>query len=127
MPTTVGESHEKLNPISKKSTLKGGEMTRVNRNIVTVLKVLAGGISFLVIYFILTGPAWTQNLELYEPLEAGFCGDVQLNCVKMVLKETEIFYVVFDRGKLIAITRVHDGKETVIWGKLPLRKNEKDI
>lgn len=103
-------------------------MTRVNRNIVTVLKVLAGTVAFTLVWLILTGDAWTQELEKYQPIAGGFCGDVQLNCIKMIPADTDIFYAVFKDGKIIAITRVKpDGKEETIWGKLPLRKGEQNI
>ncbi len=102
-------------------------MNRVNRNIVMVLKVLAGVIGFTLVWLILRGDAWSQELEKYVPINAGFCGDVQLNCIKAIPKETDIFYIIFDKGKIIAITKVSGDKEEIVWGRLPLKPNEKDL
>ena len=98
------------------------------KNTVTVLAT----IGFLIAYLFLTDKARGQELEKYEPIAGGFCGDVQLNCVKMIPKGTDIFYAIIQNGKIIAITRVigEDGKEEVVWGKLPrlpLKKGERDI
>ena len=102
----------------------------VNRNITTALKVFVAGIAFLCVYLLLTGSAWSAELDKYEPLTVGFCEDVNnLPCVKMVLKDTKIFYAVFSMdGKLIAITRVKpDGSEETIFGKLPPKKGEHEL
>jgi hypothetical protein len=46
----------------------------------------------------------------------------------MLLKDVAIYFAVLsEEGKLIAITKVLDGKEEVIWGKLPLKANEKEL
>lgn len=104
-------------------------MTRVNRNIVTVLKVLAGSIAFIIVYLSLSGRVFGAELDKYEPISAGVCKDVELPCVFMMRKDTPFFYAVFKDGKLIAITELKGGKETVIWGtlKLPLKKGESEI
>ena len=90
------------------------------------VKLLVGTLAFLVVYFILTGRVWSQELEKYEPINVGFCKDVQLPCARLVLKGTDFFYAVFKEGRLIAITKISKGKEEVIWGKL-LKPNEKEL
>ena len=102
----------------------------MERNIVMVLKALAGLTAFIIVYLSLTGRAWSAELDKYEPLSASICEDVQLPCVLMMRKDTPFFYAVFKDGKLIAITELKPGgKEVVIWGtlKLPLKKGEHDI
>lgn len=83
----------------------------------------------LVVLAILTGPAWSAELDKYQPVQVGLCEDVQLPCAKMVLKDTKFFYAVFSmEGKLIAITKVKpDGSEETIFGKLPLKKGEHEL
>lgn len=66
-----------------------------------------------------------QDLNKYIPVEIGFCEDVGLRCASMIPIDTPMFYAVFsDEGKLIAITKIVGKKETTVWGKLPLKKNE---
>lgn len=86
----------------------------------------------LLVWAILNGPAWSAELDKYDPIQAGMCEDVASPCVKMVLKNTTFFYAIFSMdGKLIAITRVRqDGTEETIWGKLPRlpqKKGEHDV
>lgn len=70
--------------------------------------------------------AQAQELEKYRPLAMSFCDDVQLRCAVMVSIETPMYFAVFsEEGTLIAITKVLDGVETTVWGRLPLKKNEK--
>lgn len=91
----------------------------------TALKVL---LTITLGWLVLRGDAWSQNLEKYQAIDGGFCGDVQLNCIKMIPADTEIFYAIIRDGKLIAITRViGEGKEEVVWGKLPPKKGEHNI
>ena len=95
------------------------------------------GVTFAVVilfvWAILNGPAWAGELEKYEPVQIGSCEDVgNLPCVKMVLKDTKIFYAIFSMdGRLLAITlEKPDGTEEVIWGKLPRlpkKKGEHDV
>ena len=88
---------------------------------------------FVLAYLILRGDAWGGELEKYRPVQIGSCEDVgNLPCVKMVLKDTKIFYAIFSMdGKLLAITlEKPDGTEEVIWGKLPRlppKKGEHDV
>ncbi len=74
---------------------------------------------------------WSQEkpLEPYKPLGGMvFCQDVQLPCIPMFLKDTAIYFAVLSKeGKLIAVTKMLDGKEEVVWGKLPLKANEKEL
>lgn len=86
---------------------------------------------FALLLFV-SSPVWAQEAPLknYKPLARTFCKDVQLPCMVMIPKETDVFFAVFSkRGELIAITRMHDGRETVIWGelKLPIKDNEKEL
>jgi hypothetical protein len=72
------------------------------------------------------------ELEKYSPLGGmGICQDVQMRCAKMVPKDTEFFYGLFDEDEnLVAITKVKpDGTEELVWGKLrrPLKKEERAI
>ena len=82
-----------------------------------------------VLVFGVAKKVYGQELEKYEPINVGFCEDVQLPCARLVLKGTDFFYSVFSKeGKLLAITKVKpDGKEEVIWGKLPLKPNEREL
>ena len=69
--------------------------------------------------------AVAQNLEQYVPIETAFCQDVQLRCAVMIHKDAPLYFAVFsDEGKLLAITRLEKGKETTVWGILPLKKGE---
>lgn len=77
---------------------------------------------------LLVGKASGQNIQQYVPIEMGFCEDVNLRCAAMIHEDTPIFYAVFsDDGKILAITKTHKGKEVVVWGKLPLKKDEKRL
>lgn len=83
-----------------------------------------------VILMLLPFTSGAQELGKYLPLEVGMCEDVKLQCIKAILKTTDIYYVLIKNGKPIAITKVSaDGREEVIWGdiKLPLKKGEHSI
>lgn len=68
-------------------------------------------------------------LNDYKPIaNVTLCQDVMLPCILMIPKTADLHFAVFDeKGKLIAITQMHEGKEIVIWGKLPLKKNEVEL
>lgn len=56
------------------------------------------------------------------------CRDVMLPCIPILRKDADLHFAVFsEKGELIAITKMHEGVETVVWGKLPLRKGEQQL
>lgn len=77
----------------------------------------------------LLGKASGQNMEQYTPLDMGMCQDVGKACILMIRKDTPLYYAVIENGKVLAITKMVNGKETVEWGKLPvvLKKGEKEL
>ncbi len=83
----------------------------------------------LALLYSLEGRAEDKPLAGFKPLTGmTICRDVMLPCIPMIPKDTDLHFAVFSpEGRLIAITRIHDGKEETIWGKLPLRKGEKEI
>ena len=85
----------------------------------------------LVVLLILPFAVWSQEkpLDPYKPLGGiARCEDVNLPCIPMLLKDVAIYFAVLSKeGKLVAITRVLDGKEETVWGKLPLKKGEQEM
>lgn len=82
------------------------------------------------VLMLLASPVLAQEvLKDYKPLtNIILCQDVQLPCAMMIPKDVDIFFAVFSKkGELIAITRMHDGKEETVWGKLPLKVGEKEL
>ena len=75
--------------------------------------------------------AGEKELEAYKPLgQLMLCRDVQLPCIPMLKKDVPVYFSVFSaEGKLLAITKMLDGREEVVWGelKLPLKANEREL
>lgn len=87
------------------------------------------GILVVTALYLITRDARAQDINQYTPLNMGMCKDVELRCAVMIHKDTPIYYAIFsDDGNLVAITKAEVGKpEETVWGKLPLKKGEKEI